>query len=56
MPEEYITMDVYSCYTSTEEFSIATTYKGTLNNRDSMLQITEEFSVMLQQQSTIVIP
>ena len=28
MPEEYITIDVYSYYTSTEEFSIATTYKG----------------------------
>ena len=26
--EEYITIDVYSYYTSTEEFSIATTYKG----------------------------
>ena len=43
--EDYIAIDVYSYYTSTEEFSIATTYKA------SMLQITYEFSIMLKEQS-----
>ena len=49
--EEYITIDVYSYYTSTEEFSIATTYKG---SEQSIFYATNHIRIFDHAKRTIV--